>query len=89
MHNAWGHLVHSRYSKPALPGGCSVDRKAVIVRNPDEGKKRMAHVGNLGKVGCGCSGRHLFHQAGIGPLIHKSPVPTGTTGIIEFLIKIR
>ena len=89
MHNAWGQPVHSRYSMPPLVGGCSVDRKALIVRNPDEGNKRVAHVGNLGKVGCSCSGTHFLRQAGIGPLIHKSPVPTGTTGILEFLIKIR
>ena len=89
MHNAWGQPVYSRYSNPSLSEGCSVDRNAVIVRNRGEGKKRMAHVGNLGKNGHGCSGRHLFQQAGVGPLIHKSPVPTGTTGILEFLIKIR
>jgi hypothetical protein len=85
MHDAWGHPVHSRYRMTPLSEGCFVDRNAVIVRNRVEGKTKMAHVDNLGKDGCGCAGRHLFHQAGIGPLIHKSPVLTGTTGIIEFL----
>jgi len=88
MHEAWGHPVHSRRALSSLPEGISVDRKAVIVRNRGEGKKEMAHVGNLGKDRHGCSGRHLLHQTAIRPLIHKSPVPTGTTVILEFLMKI-
>jgi hypothetical protein len=85
MPNAWGHPVHSRHPMTPLSEDCSVDRKAVIVRNRGEGKKKMAHVGNLGKGGRSCAGRHLVDQAGIGLLIHKSPVPTGTTGILEFI----
>ena len=84
MHNAWGHPVHSRRSLSSLLEGSSVDRKAVIVRNRGEGEKKMAHVSNLGKDRRVCSGRHLLQQIGIGPLMHKSPVLTGTTGIIEF-----
>jgi hypothetical protein len=85
MSSDWGPPVDKYRTDALLSGDYSVDSMTLIVRNPDGELRQGEHVDKVCRTGRGCSGHHLHDRQGITPLVHKWPVLTGTTGIVESL----
>jgi hypothetical protein len=73
------HGIHAREAVQF-----SVDRKALIVRNPHEGVRKGAIVDDWGITVRSCSRGYFLLQQHIGRSMHIPPVPTGTTINLEF-----
>ena len=89
MSSPWGLPVHNSLPLPVASGDYCVDSGTLIVRNPGWESEECVHVHGLWETTGGCSGVHLHDGSGVGLLVHKSPVPTGTTGILGLLMKRR
>jgi hypothetical protein len=85
MREPWGRAVDNGQRKALSSGGLSVDRKAHIVRNPHEGLMNRSLVDNRGENAPLYSPAQLLSAEAVAHVSHNSPVPTGTTGIPEFI----
>lgn len=63
----------------------TVDRDALIVRNPGMDRRLWEHVDNECETGTCCSGLQLLTHKGPGTVTHIFTALTTTTGILIYL----
>src|SRR5208283_4171084 len=79
-----GQSVDNCLSRDFVPVGLSVDRKALIVRNPRGTVQKQVNVDERWKTERTCSLSYFLLPVKVDHGIHNPPVLTGTTTVLEF-----